>query len=82
MYASRSLELGTQGILRQDTGGTAYGPVSNIVGDLPRMPNLSSGGTVEFFAKASRGDLTTMSDPAIDNISARIYRRPSYLYLP
>ena len=78
-FASQSVELNTKGMIREDSAGAAYGPVSSVVGDLPRMPNRSSAGTVEFFAKASRGDLQTGADPGIDDISARIYRRASYL---
>ncbi len=79
IFASQSAELNSKGIIREDSAGAAYGPVSSVTGDLPRMPNRSSAGTVEFFAKASRGDLRTEADPAIDDISARIYRRASYL---
>jgi len=80
MFASQSLELSTQGITREDAGGTAYGPVAVVTGDIPRMPNRSSGaGTVEFMAKASRGDGETTADPGIDDISVRAYRRTSYL---
>lgn len=79
IYASRSAELNTKAITRLDSGGSAYGPVSFINGDLPRMPNQSSAGTVEFMCKASRGDLATTPDPAADDISVRVYRRASYL---
>ena len=54
-------------------------PVSGLYGDLPRMPNRAAAGTVEFMAKASRGDMQTLADPGIDDISAQIYRRPSFL---
>ena len=81
-FASQSCELGTQGIIREDSGGTAYGPVSAQLGDLPRMPNRSSAGTVEFTAKMSRGNLLDTPDPGIDDISARVYRRASHLLIP
>ena len=79
MYASQSMELATTGITREDSAGAVWVAVPGPYGDLPRMPNRSSAGTVEFMAKASRGDMRTLSDPGIDDISARIYRRPSYL---
>jgi hypothetical protein len=79
MFASQSAELSAQGIIREDTGGTAYGPVSVVNGDLPRFPNQSSGGTVEVFFKSSRGDLQTSPDTGIDDISARVFRRASWL---
>jgi hypothetical protein len=79
IFASRSAELSTAGMNRLDSGGTAYGPVTQVNYDLARMPNRSSAGTVEFMAKASRGDMQTTNDPGIDDISARVYRRASYL---
>ena len=79
MFASQWLELATTGVSREDSAGAVFVPVPGPVGDLPRMPNRSSAGTVEFMAKASRGDLQTLADSGIDDISARIYRRPSFL---
>jgi hypothetical protein len=79
VFSSQSAELSTGGITREDSGGTAYGPVSIVNGDLPRMPNQSSGGTVEVFVKATRGDLSTLPDSAIDDVSARVFRRASWL---
>jgi hypothetical protein len=79
VYANQSAELSTSGIFRADVGGTAYGPVSIVNSDLPRMPNKSSAGTVEVFVKSSRGDLENLPDPGIDDISARVYRRASWL---
>lgn len=83
VYASRSAELSTQGITRQDTGGTAYGPVSYVSGDIPRIPPAGlEGRTTEVFIKPSRGDIQTLTDPAIDDGSARVFYRPSYLLVP
>lgn len=79
VYANQSAELSTGGMYREDSGGTAYGPVSIVSGDLPRMPNQSSGGTVEFLVKPSRGDLSTLPDAGIDDLSVRVYRRKSWL---
>lgn len=81
-FASRSAELSTKGNTRLDSGGTAYGPVSAQYGDLPRMPNRSSADTVEFVGKLSRGDMATLPDPGVDDVSVRVYRRASYLLLP
>lgn len=79
VFGSHSIELNTLGISRQDSSGTAYGPATAVAGDLPRMPNRSSAQTVQCFVKASRGDFATLADPGIDDISARVYRRASYL---
>jgi hypothetical protein len=34
---------------------------------------------VEVFVKATRGDLSTLPDSAIDDVSARVFRRASWL---
>lgn len=81
-FASRALVLRTEGAYRLDSGGVAYGPVSWVEGDLPRLPvSGSEGRTVETFIKMSRGDFASEADAGIDDISARIYYRPAYLYL-
>ena len=82
MYANQSVQLTTDGMFREDSGGTAYGPVSNVRGDLPRIPPTTDGRTTEIFLKATRGDLDGLSDSGIDNISARVTYRPSWLFVP
>ena len=77
---SQSAELRWDGIVREDTGGTAYGPVSWIEGDLPRLPPTTEGGTVEVFLKASRGDFQSFPDTGIDDISARATNRYCWLH--
>jgi len=82
-FASRSVQLTTQGHYRLDSGGTAYGPVSVQNGDLPRLPQSSlESRTIEGMVKMSRGDLDQIPDSGIDDISARLYYRPSYLFVP
>lgn len=79
-FASRSVQLGTEAILRQDSGGTAYGPVTDVIGDLPRLPTTS--GTIEVALIPSSGDFDTLPDTlGTASISARPYRRPSWLYV-
>jgi hypothetical protein len=83
MSASQSLQLTTEGIFREDSGGSAWGPVSWVEGDLPRIPaSHTEGRTVEFFIKASRGDFGDIPDSGIDDISARATYRPCSLYVP
>ncbi len=80
LFPSQSAELRTEGMFREDPTGAAYGPVSHVVGDLPRIPpSGAEGRTVQFFLKQSRGDLDTLPDVGVDDISARISYRPSYL---
>lgn len=82
-FASRSAQLTTQGHYRLDSGGTAYGPVSTVQGDLPRLPQASlEARTTEVFVKQSRGDFDQLPDSGIDDVSARVTYRPSYLFVP
>lgn len=82
-FASRSMQLTDKGHYRLDSGGTAYGPVSVVAGDLARLPQASlESRTVEGMVKMSRGDLDQLPDSGIDDLSARVYYRPSYLFVP
>jgi len=69
-------------MIREDSTGTAYGPVSQVIGDLPRLPPTVQGRTTEVFIKASRGDFDTLPDTGIDDLSARITYRPVWLTVP
>lgn len=82
IFASRSAELRTEGMYRYDAGGTALGPISKVIGDLPRVPPSGlEGRPVEVFLKSSRGDLSTEPDDGVsDDLSARIFFRPSFLF--
>lgn len=83
LFASQSAELRHDGMFREDSTGTAYGPVSHVTGDLPRLPPSGlENRTTEVLIKASRGDLEGLPDAGIDNISARITYRPSWLTVP
>lgn len=80
LHPNQSAELRTEGMFREEATGAAFGPVSHVVGDLPRIPpSGAEGRTVQFFVKASRGDLATFPDTDADDISARVSYRPSYL---
>ncbi len=78
-YASQKVQLTTEGMYRLDSGGTAYGPVSRVIGDLARLP---VGGTTEISIKASRGDLDELPDSGIDDLAAKVYYRPTWLTFP
>ena len=88
MFASQSAQLTTDGMVREDSTGASYGPVSIQSGDLPRLPvaGLESR-TTEVLIKGSRGDLGQLPDPHTstdhgDNISAQVFYRPSWLHVP
>jgi hypothetical protein len=83
LFASQKAQLTTDGMYRLDSGGSAYGPVSRVLGDLPRLP---AGGlenrTTELFLKGSRGDLGELPDTAIDDIAVKVYASRSWLTVP
>ena len=65
LHASQSVELNTVGMFREDATGTAWGPVSHVTGDLPRLPPSGlEARSVELFVKASRGDFDQLPDTA------------------
>jgi hypothetical protein len=81
LAASRTAELSTDGMARQDATGIAYGPVSHVTGDNPRLPPSGlEERPVELFLKGSRGDLGQLPDPsASDGLTARVYARPTFI---
>lgn len=82
-FASQSVQLGTDGMFREDSTGSVYGPVTHVLGDLPRLPPAGpEGRTTEVFIKMSRGDLGQLTDNGSDDLSARPFYRPSWLTLP
>lgn len=82
LHPSQSAELRWDGMYREDSTGIAYGPVSHVVGDLPRLPPTVEGGTTEVFLKLSRGDFDQLPDDGIDDVSARVTYRPCWLTVP
>jgi hypothetical protein len=83
IHSGQSIELRTDGMYRENSAGTASGPIIPKSGGLPRIPvsGLESR-KVELYLRASRGDLDQMRDPGIDDISARGHYRPSWLIAP
>lgn len=83
IYASKTAELRTEGMFRSDSGGTIYAPVSQVTGDLPRIPpsGLESR-PIQVFVKPSRGDLDSLADGGLDGLSVVPKVRPSYLFRP
>ena len=84
IFSGQSLELQTEGMFREDSSGVAYGPVSNVIGDLPRLPPATlEGRTCQFVINASRGDFELLPDAdRPDDISVRAFYRPSWLTVP
>lgn len=81
--ASQSAEIRTDGVFREDSTGSAFSPASWVEGDLPRLPVAGNEGrVVQVFFKGSRGDLDTLPDTNIDDISSKGYYKPCWLFVP
>lgn len=82
VYASQSLEIRHDRVLRENSGGTVWNQISPE-GDHLRVPAAGKEGrSARFIVKACRNDPTTMADTAIDDISGRLTVTPRYLVLP
>jgi hypothetical protein len=83
IHSTQSIELRTEGMYRENSAGTSYGLAVPKSGGLPRIPTSGlESRKVELYLRASRGDLDRMRDPGIDDISARVHYRPSWLIAP
>lgn len=79
--ANRTVELRHDGVFREAVDGGSYGPASPPIGTLPRLPPAGlEDRTVQVFLKASRGDFGRFADTGVDDTSARVYYRPSWLF--
>jgi hypothetical protein len=82
IFASQSLDIRHDGVIREDSTGTTWQNVSDYEGDLLKVPVTGrEGRSVRFIVKASRNP-PTLSDPNIDDISATLAVTPRYLSVP
>jgi hypothetical protein len=81
LYSNRKSEIRFDSGLRQDVNTNAYIPVSELTGDLPRLPPSGlEGRPAELFVKNSRGLLVPgAEDEAQDKIQAQVIYRPCYI---
>jgi len=80
LFPNQSAELRTEGMFREDPTGAAFGPVTDVTGDLPRIPpSGTEGRSCQVFIHTSRGDIDTQEDGNADNLSARLIYRPSHI---
>lgn len=83
VYASQSMEIRHDGVIREDSGGSIYAPVSKYEGDLCVIPPAGPESRgLRCVVKASRGNLDGLADTTIDDITARLYYTPRYLVIP
>ncbi len=82
MFASQSLEVRHDRVIREDSGGTLWQPPSSYEGDYLLVPPAGKEGrTVRFIVKDSRNDVFAGADTGIDDISARLTVTPRHLVL-
>jgi hypothetical protein len=81
VYSGQVTELRHDGMFRTPDG-TVYGPISQVLGDLPRLPPSGvEGRAVEVFVKPSRGDLGALAD-SLDGFTVQVKYRPCWLSRP
>ena len=83
VYASKTAELRWDGMWRVDPTGTVYGPISDVIGDLPRIPPSGlEGRPVQLFFKPTRGDLNSLPDSGLDGMTIQVKYRPCWIGRP
>lgn len=83
MFASQSLELRSDRVVREDAGGTLWQRPSVYEGDYPTFPPAGKEArSVRTIVKACRNDPATGADATIDDLSFRATVTPRYLQVP
>lgn len=83
VFATRSVEVRNNAVIRADPTGTVWQTPSTYEGDYLLIPPAGrEARTVEVFVKNSRGEPSSfLGDSAIDDLSARLTVTPRYLVL-
>lgn len=83
VYANGPCELRHDAMFRQGPGSGPYGPVSQVVGDLVRLPPSGiEDRPCQVFIKPTRGDLDTLPDLGLDGMTVQVKYRPCWLSRP
>lgn len=83
IFASQSLEIRHDRVIREDSTGALWTPVSDYQGDyLTIPPSGQEGRQARIVVKASRNLPESGADTGVDDISARLTITPRYLQLP
>lgn len=83
LFASQSLEVRHDRVIREDSTGTYWSPVSSYEGDYLLLPPAGPDDrAIRVIAKASRGVPGEGADSAVDDISARLTATPRFLVVP
>jgi hypothetical protein len=87
LYPNRQAELRTDGMYRESIDGSYFGPISNVVGDLPRLPVAGlEQRPVEVLIMPSYGDFKQAPHYAgfqsTSSTKVQLLHRPCYLFVP
>lgn len=83
MFASQSCEIRSDRVVREDSGGTLWVEPTKYEGDFLTIPVAGrEDRPLRWIVKASRGDPDSLSDPGIDDISARLSIQKRGLIVP
>ncbi len=83
VYANETCVVRHDGVFRQGPSSGPYGPVSNVVGDLARLPPSGmEGRPCQVFVKPTRGDFNTLPDAGLDSFTVEPIYRATYIFRP
>lgn len=84
IYQDLAAELRTDGVYHASAVfSDQYLATQGVLGDLPRLPPAGlEARPVELLVKPSRGDFDTQPDSGIDDLTAQVFYRPSWLTVP
>jgi hypothetical protein len=84
VFASQSAEVRYDGVIREDSTGSIWSPVSSFEGDYLRIPPAGQEAhTARFIVKASRNDPRLgLPDVAIDDLNGQLTVIPRFLVVP
>jgi hypothetical protein len=83
LFANRNAMISSVGMYRQDSTGTAYGPVAYPGADLTRIPvSGPEKRPVEICLKPSRGNFAEIADSGLDAIQGQPTYRPCWSGVP
>jgi hypothetical protein len=77
VFANQALEIRRDRVQRSDATGSLWAPVGKYEGSYLRVPPAAQElRPARFLVKASRGDPDTMTDPAVDDLTAQFFYTP------
>jgi hypothetical protein len=79
VYSEQTCELATDGMTRVNNNGAIPGPITNQIGDIPRLPPSGlEDRPVRLFLRMTESDFNTLPD-SVDSFSVTVYWRPTYI---